>query len=161
APEDFFEKIRVQGRGEPLLGDTLLGRVRLQERERQAAEQGQVLRGIPLADPVVIFGKGHIQLPMEGVLNPPMIPQGLALDLGRRSLAADEIAQFLRCPPVDRALAIAEADGGETGPVLAMTQASGMPQERVAAVLVPAVAPLARLVGVVVQAGEVVLAGLY
>jgi hypothetical protein len=29
APEDFFEKIRVQGRGEALLGDAQHGRVRL------------------------------------------------------------------------------------------------------------------------------------
>jgi len=32
SPEDFFKKIGVQGRGEPLLGDAQLGRVRLQQR---------------------------------------------------------------------------------------------------------------------------------
>src|SRR5262245_30112846 len=38
AAEDFFEKTGVEGRGEALLGDTQLGRVGLEQRQRQAAQ---------------------------------------------------------------------------------------------------------------------------
>ena len=39
APQDFFEKTRVQGGGEALFGNAVLARMSLQERKSQTAEQ--------------------------------------------------------------------------------------------------------------------------
>src|SRR3954470_15215065 len=75
APQDFFEKTRVQSGGEALLGDALLGRVGLQEREGEAAEQSQVLSRVPLLHAVAILMEVHVELPMQVILNPPVVAQ--------------------------------------------------------------------------------------
>src|ERR671936_815173 len=73
--EGFFEKSGVQGGGEALLRDAVRGRVCFQKRQGQSAEQGQVLRGVPLLHAVAIFLEVYIELPMQVVLNPPVLPQ--------------------------------------------------------------------------------------
>src|SRR5436309_2450835 len=97
---------------------------------------------------------------MERVLDPPMIPQPRGVEPRARLLAADEVAGLTRRRPGDRSLAVTHADDGQARPVLAVTNRRRRVQDRVAPVLVPAVAARAVLVDIMFDAGAVVVQSL-
>jgi hypothetical protein len=45
----------------------------LNQAQRQASQQSEVLSAVPLLHPMGVFGKRHVHLPMQAVLDPPMI----------------------------------------------------------------------------------------
>src|SRR5262249_19069257 len=116
APQDFFEKTRVQSGGEALLGDAVLGRVSLQEREAQAAEQSQVLDSVSLPHTVTILMEVHVELPMQVVLDPPVLAQPAGVVSRAGPPVADEIANFRGRFPVHAPLTVTHADGAQPGP---------------------------------------------
>src|SRR5262245_36354649 len=88
-----------------------------------------------------------------------MVPQPTAVAPRARPLAADDVPGLgrrlaRRCP-----LAVAHADGAQAGPVLVVPDALGGVEDRVAAVLLPPVAAVVRLIGVVLEAGEAPVEG--
>src|SRR5262245_45740783 len=94
------------------------------------------------------------------VLDPPMMAQSPAIVLGTRLLTADEIPEFQRRLPLNRALAVTHANGGQTGPIFLVTNPLGGRQDGITAKLLTTVTPLAFLIDVVLQACEVRVEGL-
>ena len=60
--------------------------------QRQMSNGGEVLRGVALAHPAIVLAKGHIQTPMQLILNGPMRANRLGEDLGVGLDRGDEIA---------------------------------------------------------------------
>src|SRR5438132_5965303 len=97
---------------------------------------------------------------MQRVLNPPMVPQGLAVATGARPLTADEVTHLLtRLPPL-RALAVTHTDHVQVTPGVPVADAFGVADDRITARLVPAMAVLLRLIRVMIQTGTVRVQGL-
>ncbi len=69
--------------GDAALGGGLAAR----QIEGQASQEGQVVGGVTGADTVCILPEGHVQDPVEGVLNPPVAAHGLQQDprIGRQT----------------------------------------------------------------------------
>src|SRR5262245_37394701 len=67
------------------------------------------------------------------VLDPPMMAQSPAIVLGTRLLTADEIPEFQRRLPLNRALAVTHANGGQTGPIFVVTNPLGGMQDGITA----------------------------
>src|SRR6185369_4702777 len=70
-------------------------------------------------------------------------------------LVADEVAHLGASYPLHRPLTVTHADGGQVGPGDGMTNPFGGMQHRIAAILLAPMTTLARLIDVVVQAGEI------
>src|SRR5262249_51330993 len=91
------------------------------------------------------------------VLDPPVIPQRLALILGTRLLAADEVTHLLTRLTTDDPLALTHADRRQPGPSLSIAESFGVLEDGLTAILLPAVTAFPRLRGVVLQASEVMV----
>src|SRR5258706_2417546 len=124
ASQYFFEKTRVQGGGEAFLGDAVLGRVRPQEGQGEAAEQSQILGSVPLLHAVAILTEVHVELPMQVVLDAPVVPQPAGVVFRAGPLVADEIADLRSGFPLHGPLTVTHADGGQAGPGVRMTAVS-------------------------------------
>jgi len=92
APQDFFEKIGVQGGGEAFFGNAILGRMSLQQAELETAEQSQVLGGIPLLYPVVILSEVHVEAIGLRQLLPPTHPVASTRSGLRQALIVERAA---------------------------------------------------------------------
>ena len=84
-----------------------------------------------------------------------MVAQRFPIHLGAGLSTADEITRLLTGDALDRPLAVTHADGGQARPGVRTTNPLGGVQDRIAPILLTPMATLARLVGIVVQAGEV------
>src|SRR5262249_49439730 len=115
---------------------------------------GQVLGGVPLLYSVAILGEVHVELPMQVVLDPPVVTQAVGIVSRAGLLVTDEVAGLAGGFPLGRPLAVTHANRGQVGPGVGMTNPLGGMQDRVAAVLLAAMTTLAGFVGVVVHAGE-------
>src|SRR5438876_6780969 len=105
----------------------------------------------------IVLAEGDIELPVQVILDPPVPPQARRVEPGAGLLAADEVAGLALRLAVHGPLADAHADGRQAGPLARLTNSFDAAQDRVAAVLLPAVTPLPRLESVVIQAGEVIV----
>src|SRR6185437_10177066 len=123
------------------------GGMTLEQRQRQLAQQGKVLGTVASLDATIIFPKRHIQLPVQTVLNPPMMPQPLPIVAGARHLAANKITEFVAGFTADRSLRITHADRRQSCPRLGVAKALRVMQDRITAILLPAVATLPCLIG--------------
>src|SRR5215210_7248163 len=88
---------------------------------------------------------------MQTILDLPMVAQHGAEVLRPRLLAGDEVPHFRSRLPLERPLAVADADGLQPLPLPAGAQPLGPVQHRVAAVLLPAVAALPLLPAVMLH----------
>src|SRR5271166_704693 len=92
---------------------------------------------------------------MQVVLDSPVISQPTAVVFRAGLLIPNEIAN-LRCRfSLHRPLAVTHADGCQIGPGVHMTNPLGVVQDRVAAILLTPMTTLARLIGVMIQTGEI------
>src|SRR5579871_1970220 len=106
AREDFFEKRGVQDRFLAFARDASLTRMLFQQAHRHSSKDGEVLRPVAAADSTPIFVKTHVQLPVQGVLDPPMVPQHFRVALGAELPAANEVPPLHSRLPVYLALAV-------------------------------------------------------
>src|SRR5207253_2537859 len=97
----------------------------------------------------------HVELPMQVVLDSPVVSQPAAVVPRAGPLVADEIADLRGGLPLHGPLTVTHADGGQARPGVRTTNPLGGVQDRIAPILLTPMATLARLVGIVVQAGEV------
>ena len=75
--EQLGEVAVVPGGSQALVLDAELGVLVLFEpRERDVAQHGQVLAGRGVAHTRVILAKGHVEAPMQRILNAPVIARG-------------------------------------------------------------------------------------
>src|SRR5216683_8146784 len=119
------------------------------------AKQGQVLRSMPLAYTVAIFSESDIELPVQIVLNPPMLTQPLAIELGADFPAANEITHFRGRLALHGPLAGTHTDGRQLGPVLRLTDPLRRVQHGIATVFFTAVTTFALVPSVVLQPRKV------
>src|SRR5437762_10244768 len=75
------------------------------------------------------------------------------------SLVANEVTHFRRRLSLHGPLAVTQAQSGQVGPGFGMTNAFGRMQDRVAAILLPPVPALPRLIGIVLDVGEIGVEG--
>src|SRR5262249_56610920 len=68
---------------------------------------------------------------------------------------ADEIAALVGAFPVHGPLTVTDADGAQPGPGVRLPNPGGGTQDRIAPMLLTPVATRPRLIGVVIQAGEI------
>src|SRR5262249_43644 len=127
----------------------------LQEGESETAEQSQVLGGILLLHPIVILSEVHVELPMQVVLDPPVLTQPTGIVFRTGPLVTDEKATLGSGFPRHGPLAVTQPEGGQTGPSVGMADPLGAMQDRIAAILLTPMTALARLVFVVIHASEV------
>src|SRR5262249_18515006 len=78
AIEDLLQVVGIQCRTVTFDRDAVLIRVPLQHAQRPLAKQRHVLSVIPVLDATRILPEGHIQLPVQAILDPPMATQGPA-----------------------------------------------------------------------------------
>src|SRR5215475_9758001 len=90
-----MQEIHIESRVQTLASDALLRRMSLEQRQRQLTQQGKVRGTVACLDATVVFPKRHIQLPVQAVLNPPMMPQGLPIKAGARHGTTDKVTQFI------------------------------------------------------------------
>src|SRR5947209_491438 len=96
---------------------------------------------------------------MQTILDAPMVAQAPAVVLRAGPFAADEIPGLGGRLSAYRPLAVADADGGQTGPILTPANPLGAVQDGVTAILLPAVALRTCLIGVVLDPGEILING--
>src|SRR5439155_13551589 len=72
------EKIGVQGGCLAFAGHAHFRRMLLEQAQRQLAHEGEVLGRMTLLNATGVFIETNIQLPMQTILNPPMITQRLS-----------------------------------------------------------------------------------
>ena len=73
AAEDFHEKIRVERGFFAFAAQAQFAAILLQQTDGAAAQLGKVVRRVALLNAAVVFVKGDIQLPVQRVLNAPVI----------------------------------------------------------------------------------------
>src|SRR6476646_5151832 len=88
---------------------------------------------------------------MQLVLDAPVVPQHLAITLGRTPLAADETPLLRTRLAVDRPLAVALADHRQLRPGLAVSDALRFHDHLIQPLLLPPMPALFRLMPVVVH----------
>src|SRR5437879_13857942 len=82
--------------GQAFAGDAdFLGFVALEQVQAQAAQPGEVLGSVPLADAALVFPKADVELPVQAVLDSPVAPHVSGHPLGIRSLEAADIEASL------------------------------------------------------------------
>src|SRR5437016_927945 len=96
---------------------------------------------------------------MQVVLDSPMTTQHGPILACAHFLAANEIACLFTGDAVDGPLAITHADGSHTCPSGGVAKSTRQMEYRIAAVLLPTMAALPCLIGVVLHLGEAVVAG--
>src|SRR5207248_10350241 len=120
---------------EGFLGGAERGGMGFRDGHRSPPRWGQVFGRVSPRDPVAILLESDIQLPMQTVLDAPMVAQAPAVVLRARPLAADEIPGLGGRLAAYRPLAITDADGGQTGPVLTPANPLGAVQDGVTTIL--------------------------
>ena len=60
------------------------------------SEDSKVFGGMALASTISIFGKGHIENPVERVLNAPMGTNGVGKDVNTAGKSGHKVASFER-----------------------------------------------------------------
>ena len=66
----------------------------MEQVERHAPQQAQVAGGVALPQPALVLPKGHIQDPVQPVLNPPVCPHRRQPMPGLGGMVGDEVAGF-------------------------------------------------------------------
>src|SRR5581483_6789643 len=141
--------MNIEGRVQAFAGDTFLGRMTLEQDQGQFAEQVKVLRPVAGLDAAPVFPERHIQLPVQIVLDPPVMPQRLSIRSRAGFLATDKITRLLALVVGDPPRAVAAADGSQTRPGGGVANTGRVVEHRVTAVFLPTVAALASLIRVV------------
>src|SRR5580704_18221094 len=106
---------------------------------------------MPVLDAAGVLTERHVHLPMQLVLDAPVVPQHLAITLGRTSLAADETPLLTTRFPIDRPLAVAFADHRQFRPRLAVSDSLGFHDYLVQPSLLPPMPGFFRLMPVVLH----------
>jgi hypothetical protein len=104
-----------------------------QKNQSESAEATQVFRCMTFLRAVVVFVKADIQVPMQAVLNAPVITQSFAVEAGFGWFTADEKAHFAADFAVDVPFAATHADDTHIGPRLGLAQVVGILNDRVQA----------------------------
>src|SRR5260370_8236868 len=91
------------------------------------------------------------------VLDSPVIPQTGGVVFRAPLFVADEVAHFAGGFVLQGSLTVAQADSGQAGPVAGLANACATMQDRIATILVAAVAALACLKRVMLPAGKVTI----
>src|SRR6266581_6640145 len=82
--------------GQAFAGDAdFLGFVALEQVQAQAAQPGEVLGSVPLADAALVFPEADIELPVQPILDPPMAPHIAGDPLSVRASEAADIKASL------------------------------------------------------------------
>src|SRR5258708_11567237 len=127
-----------------------------QHHQSQLPQQRQVLCAGALGHAIVVLGKSYIQLPMQVVLNPPVIPQNLQIALGAHYFVADEIVRFYsRLLLANLALAHIHPDHTHSFPLVLTAYSLWINQDRTVTPLHSAVATVFRAVLIVLHTFEV------
>ena len=88
-----------------------------------------------------------------------MITQRLPIVAGIRHLTAHEVTEFIAGFASNGSLPVTHADGRQSRPSRGVADALGVMQDRITAILFPAVAALPCLIGVMLQAAKFLLVG--
>ena len=104
---------------------------------------------------VAIFVERNIELPVQTILDAPVISQSFAETFGTRLLAGDEVAGLRARLSSNRAFAVAHADGAQICPLLSVSKAFGRVENDVGAELLSAVPAITLRVGVVLEVLEI------
>ena len=97
--------------------DTFFARMLLEQAQSESPHQRQVLRSVAPAHAILVFGKRHIQLPVQGILDSPVMSQRGSIHLRRRLAIADEVAHLLAGFTVLNAFVITHADDTQARPL--------------------------------------------
>src|SRR5713101_763402 len=106
---------------------------------------------------VVVLVKRYIELPMEIILDAPMVAEHSRVVAGTCLLAADEIANLAAGFALDRALTMAHAYDPQLPPTLALAYPLGLGDHHVAPCLLAAVPLFRFLIRLVITALDAVL----
>src|SRR5262245_57517147 len=110
-PEDFREEGFVPPGFQSLALNAPAPRHPPEEGHGDPPEPAQVRPGMPGPGPVRILPEGHVEDPVELVLDPPVPPDQPQDRLGVRVQAADEVPDLGRLPPPTLAQPAHDGDG--------------------------------------------------
>src|SRR6516225_7449901 len=113
----------------------------LQQGQRDPPHEGQVFGRLTLCRAVLVLRERYGHLPVEVVLDAPMIAQAAAVEAGPGLLAADEIADLATGLPRHGALALTHANHRQLGPIRFLADSLGVPDDDVTPSFLPAVSP--------------------
>src|SRR5579885_329871 len=99
-----------------------------------------------LLNPTAVLAKRHVQLPMQAILHPPVIPQRRTVSLHAATPAADKITHFARGLSRHRPLAVTFANHRQLLPVLLAANPFRIMNQFVNTLLLPPMPLLHRLI---------------
>src|SRR4051794_9767806 len=73
AEQDLFKDGSIEGGFELLALETLLAGMPLQQADGETPDLRQVPGRVPLRDPIAVFAQRHVQLPVQVVLDTPVL----------------------------------------------------------------------------------------
>src|SRR5258708_38814563 len=119
--------------------DTSLALLLFQQAQCHTPQHSQVLASVAVLHAVVILREGYVQLPVQVVLDPPMIPQPLAVGAGAGFLAPDEATPLLAGRFPFGALPVTHPSRLQSGPLLPVADLVQVVEHDVGTVFVPPV----------------------
>ncbi len=134
-------EVVVPGGAAHLAADTAFAGVLTQQGHGHPAQQGQVLRRRAVLQPAVVLPEGHIQHPVQAVLDGPMHPHD-SVEPVRAERRAEQVVAGLDggLAPANLAAGGDLAEGREAGPSMVLLQPGNIVADAGVAAFAPAVA---------------------